>query len=309
MRTYLGHDNLNNNILFLQSLTRDLKGRRVPCASWEAQSLIQHFGRMSRIDLFSGQKNLSNRAKRSIEKAYQYRIKGIPLGYLLKESYFFGYRFFINEHTLIPRPETEILVEESIKIIDEYYLNKPAGSANRVSSNSSNPNVLDIGTGSGCIALSLTLERPACKMTALDISKKALCVARKNAAYHGLSKKICLIKSDLFNYFGHRYKEHWDIIVSNPPYIPDNEIKKLPCEVRNEPWVALDGGHRGLQCIQKILDQIPRYLKKGGWLLMEIGKGQASVLKGPLQASGIFQTVRFVKDFRGLNRILIAQKG
>lgn len=281
------------NILFLKKIEKKLLRARIPSALAEVESVVVTVGKIDRIDFFTGQKNLKESSKAKILKMLDQRTKGKPLSYLLNYADFYGERLYVDPSTLIPRPETEGLVEEVIRVID--------------SLKTKNPEVLDIGTGSGCIAISLTSQRPNCRMTALDISKKALEVARKNIKNKGLEKKVRLIESDLFAVFGDQDENFWDIIVSNPPYIPGPEIKALSREVRSEPRLALDGGKNGLGIIEKILEKAPFFLKSKGWLLMEIGYNQAPWLRRKVSQLKRYDSIRFAKDFAGYERVFIGQ--
>ena len=252
---------------------------------------------MSRVQLFTGEKNLNLSIQGKIDKAVTTRVKGIPLSYIVKEREFFGRTFFVNEDTLIPRPETEILVEVALKIIDKYYQAKDIS-----------PEILDVGTGSGCIAVSLTSERPDCRMTALEISKKALRIARKNINFHGLQKKVRLLRSDLFSALEGQKNKKWDIIVANPPYIAEGEMMSLPKEVQKEPRIALNGGSGGTEIIDRILCQAPAFLKEEGWLMIEIGTGQAEILRKQFLGEREFKNISFIKDFTGIDRVLTLQK-
>ncbi len=279
---------IQENILFLKELEKDLLKKRVPAALSEAESLVGYFGRFDRLDFLTGQKGLSLRAKKGVRAALKTRLKGVPLPYILREAYFLGLPFYVTRDTLIPRPETELLAEEALRIMDN------------------TSEVLDVGTGSGCIAAYLTMQKPDCRMTALDISKEALQVARKNIKRHGLEEKIELVHSDLFNAFNVGVR--WDIIISNPPYVATEDFSELPKEVLAEPREALNGGPRGLSVIERILDEAPDFLKKDGWLLMEIGKDQAKILEKIILRDSNYKNLRFVKDFAGIKRIVVLQK-
>ena len=260
----------------------------------EAEIVFCHFGRMSRLDLYSGQKKLSPKAMQAAARVLKKRAQGIPLAYLLGEAPFYGRSFKVSPDVLIPRPETERLVEETLHILKAHYSGEKAA-------------ILDLGTGSGCIAASLTLEGAPCRMTALDASKKALVVARKNFKLFGLDKKIRCIESRLFGSFRNK-KALWDVLVSNPPYIPKRVIPSLSPEVRREPSLALDGGVDGLDVIEAILQEAPKFLKQRGWLLMEIGDNQAKVLERRWAKRPEYEKFYFEKDLNGIERILIARK-
>lgn len=286
-----------DNLLYLKEVEKKLKKKKVRSASSEAEALLEHFGRMSRLDFYTGEKKLPIRARKAVQKALKERGKGVPLSYLLKMAYFLGRKFYVNKETLIPRPETEILAEEALKILEAFY---PKGDTP--------PKILDVGTGTGCLAVSLTIERPDSRMTALDVSQKTLAVARKNLEFHGLTKKVRLVESDLFGFFGEAEKAHWDMVISNPPYVPTGEIPGLSKEVRSEPKVALDGGPDGLRVIRALVEKAPYFLKKEGWLLLEIGKGHSQALAKKILKGGVFRKFHFVKDALGVERVLVAQK-
>jgi release factor glutamine methyltransferase len=291
----LKKDNLQDNLRFLKLVEKRLSRPGILSPANEAEDLVRHFARMDRISFFTGRGRVSSEAKESVQQTLRKRLEGMPLSYLLNEAHFFGRKFFVNANVLIPRPETEILAEETLKTLDRHY---PSGS--------NTTRVLDIGTGSGCLAVSVSLQRPDCDITGLDICDRALDVARKNAARHGRQDKIRFIKSDLFGAL--KKMAVWDIIITNPPYIADREIASLSREVRSEPRRALSGGADGLEIITAILELAPKYLKQGGFLLMEIGKGQSGVLRRRWSAWKEYKHLSFVKDLTGIERVLTVQK-
>ena len=284
------------NISFLKKIEKTLRDKKIPSSAVEAERLVLHFMRSSRVDFFTGEKTISEAQKKKVEKALKDRLSGIPLAYLTGVAGFWGMDFQVNHHTLIPRPETELLVEETLK-----RLQIP------VSAGMTAPKILEMGAGSGCVAVSLTMQRPDCRMTALDVSLEALKIARKNARFHGVEKRISFFQSDLFSVFTFGKRAFWDVIVSNPPYIPTSDYNHLPREVRREPRLALDGGRGGLRIIESILEKAPYYLKEGGFLLMEIGKGQARAVRKKAAATGFYRDMEFVKDYAGIDRIFVAR--
>lgn len=284
---------MSENILFLKSLEKKLKKAAVQSPLVEAEEIVRHFGEMDRVELFSGGKEISGPAKLSIAWALQKRRRGIPLAYLLGQAPFYGRSFLVSPDVLIPRPETERLLEEAVCVLKAHYRSRM-------------PEILDLGTGSGCLAASLTLEWPACRMTALDASKKALTVARKNFKLYGLRQKVRTVESVLFKFFK-QGADSWDLIVSNPPYVPRRLWGKLSREVRNEPRLALDGGPDGLDLIDAILREAPKYLKRDGWLLMEIGDGQAKKIRRKWAHRKEYASLNFKKDLNGIERILVAR--
>jgi release factor glutamine methyltransferase len=281
-----------NNLAYLKHIESILQNMGVSSPRAEAEMLSCHYGKLERLELYTGQKSLSRSAKTAIGRVLKKRRSGVPLAYLTKEAFFWGHTFHVKPNVLIPRPETERLVEEVLKALDTHFKGK-------------NPEVLDLGTGSGCIAVCLTLEMAHCRMTALDASHAALEIARKNIRRHGLSQKIRLVQSRLFESFEAK-NDLWDVIVSNPPYLSTDVISGLSNEVRHEPALALDGGREGLDILEAILDQAPRYLRPGGFLLMEIGEGQSGILARRWRRE--YETFRFEKDLNGIERILIAKK-
>ena len=217
------------------------------------------------------------------------RAQHIPLQHLTHQGYFMGYEFFVNENVLVPRQDTEVLVEEARSLIKEKEV----------------PQILDMCTGSGCILLSLLLEREDALGTGADLSEKALSVAEKNRETYHLETRAELIKSDMFQsgYFEGK-KESFDIIVSNPPYIPTEEIEKLQAEVRfHDPFMALDGKEDGLYFYRIIAKNAGEYLKPGGFLACEIGCDQGEDVKKMFESCG-FSDVKVIKDLAGLDRVV-----
>lgn len=212
--------------------------------------------------------------------------KGIPLQHITHRQEFMKMDFFVDENTLIPRPDTEILVEEVIKIAKQKY----------------NPKILDLCTGSGAIAISLKKYVPNSEIIGVDISEKAIEVANKNA--NKLNADVKFIKSDLFERLK---KEKFDIIVSNPPYIKKEEIKKLSKEVQKEPELALDGGIDGLDFYRKITSQAMEYLKTESFLCFEIGYNQKNDVIKIIEKQQNYKNIYCKKDLYGYDRVIVAQ--
>ena len=212
--------------------------------------------------------------------------KGIPLQHITHRQEFMKMDFFVDENVLIPRPDTEILVEEVIKIAQKY----------------NSPRILDLCTGSGVIAISLKKFVPNADITAVDISEKALEIAQKNAKK--LETKINFLKSDLFDKLDNK---KFDIIVSNPPYIRKDEIKKLSEEVQKEPKIALDGGEDGLDFYRIITEQAINYLKTGSFLCFEIGYNQKNDVIKIIEDEQNYKNTYCKKDLYGNDRIIITQ--
>ena len=218
-----------------------------------------------------------------VRRVLDERKKGRPLAYIIGTSEFFGREFETHEGVLIPRPETELLVEEVIKIAKK----KPE------------VRILDIGTGSGVIAITLALETDA-KVTAVDISDEAIRHAKLNS--EKLGADINIQKSDLFENVNGRF----DIIVSNPPYIKTKVIDTLDKCVKDfEPMLALDGGDDGLNIYRKIVESAPKFLSEEGYIAFEIGYDQADDLKGLLEKD--FENIKIIKDYSKNDRVVIAK--
>ena len=212
--------------------------------------------------------------------------KGIPLQHITHRQEFMKMDFFVDENVLIPRPDTEILVEEVIKIAQKY----------------NSPRILDLCTGSGAIAISLKKFIPNADIIAVDISEKALEIAKRNA--EKLEAKINFVKSDLFDKLDNK---KFDIIVSNPPYIRKDEIKKLSEEVQKEPKIALNGGEDGLDFYRIITEQAINYLKTGSFLCFEIGYNQKNDVIKIIEDKQNYKNTYCKKDLYGNDRIIITQ--
>ena len=212
--------------------------------------------------------------------------KGVPLQHITHRQEFMKMDFFVDENVLIPRPDTEILVEEVIKIAQKY----------------NSTRILDLCTGSGAIAISLKKFVPNADITAVDISEKALEIAQRNAKK--LETKINFLKSDLFDKLDNK---KFDIIVSNPPYIRKDEIKKLSEEVQKEPKIALDGGEDGLDFYRIITEQAINYLKTGSFLCFEIGYNQKNDVIKIIEDEQNYKNTYCKKDLYGNDRIIITQ--
>jgi release factor glutamine methyltransferase len=262
----------------------------------EAELLFTEVIHCSRQELYNKQfKALNERQKEFITRALKRRIAGEPIQYILGKSDFMGMEFKVNPAVLIPRPETEILVETVVKY------------SRAAKAKGSHLHILDIGTGSGNIAVSLAKLIPEARVNALDISRGALAVARDNAALNNVSARIKFACSDIFaNTRG--LPRVYDIIISNPPYIPAGEMKDLQVEVRHEPGIALNGGEDGLKFYRRIINESPDRLKDGGILAMEMGFGQCQPIKEIFAKSAKLGIIDIIKDYSGIDRVVIAKK-
>jgi release factor glutamine methyltransferase len=226
------------------------------------------------------------------------RAGGMPVPYIIGKQEFMGLPFKVNEHVLIPRQDTETLVEKTIEELKKRKV--PFGGFR----------ILDLCCGSGAIAVSLAyhLKDIKIKITASDISSEALEIAKQNAKQNGVEDKIQFVEGDLFDNFPKnrkgKGKKRYDLIVSNPPYIPQSVLPTLMREVReHEPMLALDGGPDGIDYYIRILAEAYAFLKKDGILFLEIGHDQGQILPALAEAAGAYQNVEIIKDLAGRDRI------
>ena len=236
--------------------------------------------------------NLNEKINDEVLEKFNYFLKlrkqNRPIAYILGFKDFWKYKFQVDKNVLIPRPETEIIIEQALKNLSKL----------------SKKNILDIGTGSGCIIISIIKERENCKATAIDKSLKALKVAKLNAEMHHVQKKIKFLNIDVDKYFANKY----DLIVSNPPYIKDIEILSLDKDVKlNEPKLALSGGSSGLETLFKIINKCKMLLKINGKLILEIDHKQGIELRKYLTLNGFNQT-KIYKDLSRKDRCLVSTK-
>ena len=258
----------------------------------EAELLFTEILDCSKFSLYLNRGLRLDRDKsQTISKALKRRILGEPIQYILGKTEFMDWEFKVTPDVFIPRPETEILVETAIDIVQS--------SEFRVQS------ILDIGTGSGCIAISLAKFLPHADITAIDISEEAISIAQKNAILNNV--KINLLLSDLFSNYELRTMDY-ELIISNPPYIPTSEIKTLQPEIGYEPHIALDGGKDGLDFYRKIIVDSSCYLKEDGFLIMEIGYKQRLAIEDIFQKSQNYRIIDVIKDYNNIERVIVAKR-
>lgn len=212
-------------------------------------------------------------------------VAGKPVQYITNKQEFMGLSFFVDENVLIPQPDTEILVEEAIKY------------ANQIKEN---VEILDMCTGSGCIGVALAKHVKNAKVTLVDISTKALEVAKKNAKENEVKEKVNFIQSDMFE----NIKDKFDVIVSNPPYIKTKVINELDLQVQNEPHLALDGGEDGLKFYEILINEAPKYLKENGKIFLEIGYDQKKEVEELARNSKLYKKIENVKDLANNDRVI-----
>ncbi|HEU4769258.1 MAG TPA: peptide chain release factor N(5)-glutamine methyltransferase, partial [Pyrinomonadaceae bacterium] len=265
----------------LKEATQMLRDAGVPEARREAGSLLSFVISKDRTFLISHAEDLvATEALKRFRDAVTRRAAGEPLQYITGVQDFFGREFRVTPDVLIPRPETELLVEAALEAI----------------ANEATPTICDVGTGSGCIAITLLCERRDARAVALDISPAALEVAAQNARRHGVEERIVFKVSDCFE----TVDSEFELIVSNPPYVSADALSGLQREVKDhEPLVALSPGADGLSVIRRLLEDGQAFLKKSGHLIMEIGFDQGEKVQGLID-SKIWQLVEIRPDLQGI---------
>ena len=278
--------------------TNRLKDHRIENPRLNAELLLARSLNLNREGLYRNlHGQLKEKERETLEKMIQRRISGEPLQYILEKQEFWSIDLKVDSRVLIPRPETEVLVEQSLLILSENSLRGV-------------PSILEIGTGSGAIAIALAKEVKNIFLIATDISRDALVLAKENAKSAGIQDQIKFVNGDLFGPL-HPSKERkpFDLILSNPPYIIRHEIGSLAKEVRDyEPTIALDGGEDGLEFYRHLISQAPFYLREGGWLLLEIGQDQREMVSKLIEEEGTFLKSECVPDLSGFERVVKAQK-
>jgi release factor glutamine methyltransferase len=257
----------------------------------EAELVYSHVLNCERLSLYLNKEMRLGRNKSAqVSRILRRRIMGEPLQYILGVTEFMGLEFKVDKRALIPRSETEILVESAIEQL------KAIGKIS--------PKILDLGTGSGCIAVSIARLFPRAIVWASDISSQALELAKKNAGLHNVEIKF--LQADLFS--GPKIKkEKFDLIISNPPYVTTSQLSSLPRELSFEPQLALAAGVDGLNFYRRIICQAAAHLNDIGSLAFEIGANQAQTVKVML-AKGNFSDIRIIKDYNGVKRVVIAKQ-
>ena len=321
---------------------KSLKQAKVPSYFLDTQILLSHaLKKDKKFLILNPEKKISAASLKKFKSYISRRKKREPVAYIRGFKEFWSLDFIVNKNCLIPRPETEILIESVKAVVQkerdpstsptrvgfarddrvrEGLLGKNAEKAFplfchperspdvTVGAKSRDPlNILEIGTGCGNIAIIIAKEFPESKIIATDASKKSLEIAIKNARKNKVKNKIKFISGNLFAPFA-RYKNYFDIIVSNPPYACTGDIKKLQKDIKfYEPLSAIDGGKDGLDFVKKIIEQSKKYLKTNGVLLIEIAHNQAATLKKLYKSR--FDVIKIKKDYAGLNRVIIFKNG
>ena len=272
-----------------RNASRELAEKGIPDPAQDACLMLSHITGFSSMEirLTKAESPLSSEQEQRLSSLLLSRAQRIPLQYLLGEQWFYGRPFRVDSRVLVPRQETEMLCELGITFLQKRKAERPA--------------VLDLCTGSGAIAVTLQCECPTASVTASDLSAEALALAEQNAALH--HSPICFVQGDLWEPLSNRC---FDLILSNPPYIPTEECRCLQEEVRQEPRMALDGGSDGLDFYRRIAAGGWKHLTSGGKLAVEVGDGQAEAVAELLRKEERYRDILIHRDLYGKERIVSA---
>ena len=276
----------------LAQATRILKENKITTARLDAEVILADLLGWRRIDFIIKSKNS---IEKSIEKQYLQRIKdrslGKPVQYIIGQQEFMGLNFKVTPAVLIPRPDTEILVETAIE--EAQNMHRPLS-------------IVDIGTGSGAITLSLAHFIKGCHVHSVDVSLEASEIAQENARNLFLEEKVTFYLGDIFTPLGPDLQNNVDLLISNPPYIPREEINHLQREVRLfEPHLALDGGEDGLDFYRRLIQGGKKFLSPQGKMIFEVGHNQAEDVVQMMKEEGIFRRIEIKKDLAGIKRVVL----
>jgi len=276
----------------LEWTTQFLAKKGIESPRLEAQLLLAHSLGCKRIDLYARFEDVvAEEGRQKFKELIQKRLEGCPVAYLVGTKDFFALELEVNPSVLIPRPDSECLVDDCLRLARDL----------------AEPHVLDVGTGSGNLAVAVAWKNKKARVTAVDISPEALAVASRNAARHGVADRVRFLEGDLFGPL--TPEERFDLVVSNPPYIPRADIAGLDREVREfEPLLALDGGPDGFTIFDRLLAGAGAHLEPGGYLLIEIGSPQEQEARQRFQGQPGFELAATIRDGGGQPRVLRARQ-
>ncbi len=273
----------------LRELSRAFRGEGIEEPEREAEILVCHALGISRTGLYMDACHVGEGTLRVLDSLFRRRLRREPIEYLTGCAEFYGMRFRVGPGVLIPRPETEMLVEEAVRMLN--------------ARKSAAVDVLDICTGSGCIAAAIAAEVPSARVVATDISAAAIGYAVENARLNSAGN-VVFVQGDLFEPVGGR---DFHLIVSNPPYVKSGDLAGLQMEVSGyEPREALDGGEDGLGFYRRILEEAPQHLREDGVLLLELGAGQCGAVAGIASECGL-RVARVLNDLAGIERVMVLE--
>jgi release factor glutamine methyltransferase len=275
--------------------SRDIDGPRI-----EAEILLAHALQLQRIDLYlQYDQPLSTNELSRFKDFIRRRINREPVAYIVGSKEFWSMDFMVTKDVLIPRPETEFLVETALNLLPQDSASNPTLTPKRI---------LELGTGSGAVVLALASMRPYPLFFASDRIISAVDLAKQNAKHHGINSRVSFICADWFEPFKDK-KPAFDMIVSNPPYVPSRVIEKLQPEiVKYEPISAIDGGEDGLSCLRYIINNAHFYLQRKGHLLLEIGYDQKNDVQKIVDQCAKYEKVVYTKDYSGYDRVIQMRK-
>lgn len=258
----------------------------------EAELVLTHVLKCNRLSLYLNKDVcLDRKESAQVSSILKRRIIGEPLQYILGSSEFMGLEFKVDQRALIPRPETEILVSCALEKI-------------KLSAKFAPPKILDLGTGSGCIAVCLAKLLPQALIWATDVSLEALQLAKENADLHKV--KVKFLQGDIFSALK-KNRDKFDLIISNPPYIARKEFSGLAKEISFEPALALKAGIDGLDFYRRIISQAAGYLKEDGFLILEMGMSQRGCIENMLIKSKNFKVIEVIKDYNNIERVIVVR--
>jgi len=278
----------------LQQSARTFSLNGIEDGHLEARILLQHTLKLSPAQLYTQPEQILSREQvKSLQDLVERRLCREPAAYIVGHKEFYGVDLYVDAHVLIPRPETEVLIEAALEFTE--------GCTDHLSSPESPILIADVGTGCGAIAISLALNLPQSKVHATDISPPALEVARLNCEHHNVTEQVILLQGNLLE----PVSEPVDLIVANLPYIRNSELANLSPEITDfEPRVALDGGDSGLEQIRRLLKQAERKIRPGGRLLFEIGQGQEKAVASLINHCLPKAEFEFIPDLSGIERAI-----
>jgi release factor glutamine methyltransferase len=275
-----------------------LKSKNIESPRLCAEILLSHQLSISRLKLYLEYDQPVGENDLNLYRAMIKRLAdGEPIQYITGMQEFWSMDFIVNRSVLIPRPETEIIVEQAIRLYNENNFGESPA-----------VHILDMCTGSGAISVAVASELKNAQVVAVDISKEAIETAGENINRHGMTERISLIEGDLFEPFINNPK-YFDIIVSNPPYVTKEEYRLLPRKIRDfEPGIALESGEDGLSHIRSILEKAPHYLNPGGWLILEMDPNQIDAVSQMIRCNDYYQDISVIKDYSHRDRVVIIRK-
>ena len=281
-----------------------LQEKGSPSPRVDAEILLAHAFSCDRILLYARFREPAPQSVRDqMRSLVQRRATHEPIAYLVGHKEFHSLKFAVSPAVLVPRPETETLVEAALESLAER-APIPSGEVDPFGPAPQEVRVLDLGTGSGCLAVTLAKRNPGAQVTAVDVSPDAVALAKRNAEAHGVSDRVRVVEGDLFSAVA---GQRFDLIVSNPPYVRTEELSGLQADVRDhEPHLALDGGTDGLEIARRLIAAAPSHLTAGGELMLELDPRQMAAARESLEAAG-FSHVRVRRDAAGDERVVLAR--